>query len=107
MVGALAALPQLRSLSLRRCQAVTDGGLRSLAAGAGSRLEGLRLDECGPGVTDAGLAALASQCGALRVRDGYGGAGERAGGAGTGIRVVDTAAAAGAPVLEAGGCARS
>lgn len=79
-MGVLAGLPLLRSLSLRRCQAVTDGGLRALAAGAGARLEGLRLDECGPGVTDAGLEALASQCGALRVRDGEGGVEERPGG---------------------------
>ncbi|KAG2430452.1 hypothetical protein HXX76_009975 [Chlamydomonas incerta] len=61
-------LPRLAELSLRCCQAVTDGGLTALAASArGPHLELLRIDECGGRVTDAALAALASQCRAIKV----------------------------------------
>ncbi|KXZ44033.1 hypothetical protein GPECTOR_75g757 [Gonium pectorale] len=75
VLAALGSLTGLRELSIRCCQsfphfpvqAVTDAGLTALAATRGSGLEVLRLDECGGKVTDKGLAALASQCKALRV----------------------------------------
>ncbi|KAG2431299.1 hypothetical protein HYH02_013430 [Chlamydomonas schloesseri] len=68
LVALATKLPHLTELSLRCCQAVTDAGLRALAAsGRGPHLELLRIDECGGRVTDAGLAALASQCRALKV----------------------------------------
>ncbi|PNW75825.1 hypothetical protein CHLRE_12g559050v5 [Chlamydomonas reinhardtii] len=68
LVALATRLPHLAELSLRCCQAVSDAGLRALAASArGPHLELLRIDECGGRVTDAGLAALASQCRALKV----------------------------------------
>ncbi|EFJ52453.1 hypothetical protein VOLCADRAFT_86557 [Volvox carteri f. nagariensis] len=64
---AVGSLTQLRELSIRCCQGVTDEGLTALAATRGLELEVLRLDECGGKVTDRGVQALASQCKALRV----------------------------------------
>ncbi|GFR40009.1 hypothetical protein Agub_g544, partial [Astrephomene gubernaculifera] len=64
---AVGSLPELRELSIRCCQAVTDEGLAALAATRGSVLELLRLDECGGRVTDRGLGVLAEHCKALRV----------------------------------------
>ncbi|GLC34657.1 hypothetical protein PLESTM_000222000 [Pleodorina starrii] len=67
VLAAAGSLTELRELSVRCCQAVTDGGLTALAATRGSVLEVLRIDECGGKVTDLGIQALASQCRALRV----------------------------------------
>ncbi|KAG2483984.1 hypothetical protein HYH03_017151 [Edaphochlamys debaryana] len=66
VLSAAALLPALTHLGLRCCTAVTDAGLTALAAGRGGALQGLTLDECGGRVTDAGVAALAGQCVALR-----------------------------------------
>ncbi|KAK9811364.1 hypothetical protein WJX72_002569 [[Myrmecia] bisecta] len=55
----------LRQLSICHCPAVTDAGLRGLAAGR-PQLEGLALDDVGK-VTGAGLEALAESCRSLQV----------------------------------------
>ncbi|GLI64150.1 hypothetical protein VaNZ11_007335 [Volvox africanus] len=67
VLAAMGSLSELRELSIRCCQTITDAGLTALAATRGPVLEMLRLDECGGNVTDRGVEALASQCRALRV----------------------------------------
>ena len=61
------ALPQLRCLDLYRCAAITDAGLRGVAAACSHRLTGLVLDDVAR-VTDRGLLAVAEACMVLEVR---------------------------------------
>ena len=60
------SLSQLARLSLRNCQALTDAGLKGVAAGCGPRLTELHLDDVSK-ITDEALFAISQSCPKLQV----------------------------------------